>query len=136
MEQLAGEERLSKVLLHQEQQLSISANGLPTPGKLGDKDDNVGREDTGLAVEVAGGAAAELAVEFVELDMADAAVEGAGTAGVGCSAVPDDASGVTAQLDTAVEAAVLRADPKAGDLEAAVIAASEAAVPAAFFSLN
>ena len=87
-------------------------------------------------MEVAGGAAAELAVEFVELDMADAAVEGAGTAGVGGSTVPDDASGVTAELDTAVEAAVLRADPKAGDLEAAVIAASEAAVPAAFFSLN
>ena len=54
-------------------------------------------------MEVAGRAAAELAVEFVELDMADAAVEGTGTAGVGGSTVPDDASGVTAELDTAVD---------------------------------
>ena len=63
-------------------------------------------------------------------------MEGAGTAGVGGSTVPDDASGVTAELDTAVETAVLGADPKAGDLESAVMAASEAAVPVAFFSLN
>ena len=85
-------------------------------------------------MEGAGGAAAELTVEGVE-------VERAGAAGVGCSAGPDDTSGATAELDTAVAAAALRrVYPGAADPEAAVaaedLAASKAAVSAAFFSLN
>ena len=48
---------------------------------------------------MAAGAAAELTVECVE-------VERAGAPGLGCSAGSDDASGATAELDEAGEAAL------------------------------
>ena len=58
-----GEERPSKVFLHQEQKLPSSANCLPSPGNLGDNDETVGRKEIGLVLRVTVGLAAVTTAE-------------------------------------------------------------------------